>query len=129
MGELENLQIEKTNCMLKRMRIEEELEKLKTAANAMWNIEERIEGDLNAAAEEFNLLGDWKGDVYAKFSADYHELFWGQYNTYTWELEDIALELDELCKRKEQEKADAEGEEQEIIRRIEDFLYEQGYVV
>lgn len=127
MGEIETLQTDKTNCMLKIMRLEEEIEKIKKVADAMWDIEDRIESDCYASQYEYDYLTDWKGNVYTKFSEQYRSLFWEQYNNYTWKLNDVAIELDEICKQKEREKEDAEAYKQEIEGRIEALLYEQGY--
>lgn len=127
MGEIENLQVEKTNCQIRRMRLEEEAERLKRAADALWIVEDHIESDYNKAQYDFDMPGDWKGNVYQTFWEQYHGMFWEQYHDYTWSLCANAEDMDEALRQKEREAEDAQADEYDVTQRIENLLYEQGY--
>ena len=75
MGEMEILQVEKTDYLIKKLYLEEEIEKLQKASAVLWDAEYRIRCDYNQVTDAYDVIWEWNGNCYHGFMELYQYCF------------------------------------------------------
>ncbi len=125
MGELENLQVEKTNHLIKKLHLEEEIEKLQNASAVLWDAEYRIRCDYNQVTDAYDVIWEWNGNCYHGFMELYQGTYTDTYHNYSSAISEKAEAVDDLIKQKENERDLAEEMAQFTQLQIEKLLEEE----
>lgn len=125
MGEIETLQVEKTDYLIKKLHLEEEIEKLQNASAVLWDAEYRIRCDYNQVTDAYDVIWEWNGNCYHGFMELYQGTYTDAYLTYSSSLSEKAEAVDDLIRQKEDERDLAEEMAQFIQLKIDRLLEEE----